>query len=104
MRPPGDNAGAPSWHGSILPLFQQVGYGKGGAGRDHPTRRRDDRRALLHPRRSGAWLSQAPHPHGDDVQRLEGADQFLIYLVPNMQSTINVAKPPLRRDLIPLGG
>ncbi|KAE8798361.1 Speckle-type POZ protein-like protein [Hordeum vulgare] len=29
MRPLGDNAGAPSWHGSILPLFQQVGYGKG---------------------------------------------------------------------------
>ncbi|KAE8770971.1 Speckle-type POZ protein-like protein [Hordeum vulgare] len=29
MRPPSDNTGAPSWHGSILPLFQQVGYGKG---------------------------------------------------------------------------
>ncbi|KAI4979378.1 hypothetical protein ZWY2020_016131 [Hordeum vulgare] len=29
MQPPGDNVGAPSWHGSIPPLFQQVGYGKG---------------------------------------------------------------------------
>ncbi|KAE8792230.1 Speckle-type POZ protein-like protein [Hordeum vulgare] len=32
MRPPSDNAGAPSWHGSILPLFQQVDYGKGEPG------------------------------------------------------------------------